>query len=123
MTKKENPKTFEGFKETKSLKKQKKSKEEHLKLKIKKLEEEVNLHKDLYLRKAAEFENYRKRTERNVSEIINNASENLIKELLPVTDDFQRTINAVDEFKDCDSIRAAVELIYNKFIKIMDNYE
>ena len=54
---------------------------------------EINVDfKDKYIRLYSEFENYRKRTAKEKIDIITNASENVIKEILPVVDDFERAI-------------------------------
>lgn len=106
--------------DTNLIKKAKKQKDSIYKKRIKKLEEEVQLYKDHLLRKAAEFDNYKKRTEKNIADIINNASENLIKELLPVVDDCERTISAMQNTEHCDTLNSAIEMIYNKLIKILE---
>lgn len=101
-------------------KKAKKQKENIYKLKIKKLEDEVQLYKEQLLRKAAEFDNYKKRTEKNISDIITNASENLIKELLPVLDDCERTLDAMKDMQQCDTLNSAVKMIYDKLLKTLE---
>ena len=72
---------------------------------------------DQFLRKAAEFDNYKKRTQREISEIIINANENLIKSLLPVLDDLERSLETQ---KDNDSAFIdGIQLIYSKLIKLL----
>src|ERR1700690_2068577 len=62
--------------------------------KIVELESAVNQFKDQLLRKAAEFENYKKRTETDYASIIRFSTEELIGKLLPVLDDFERSLKA-----------------------------
>ncbi|MDR3235379.1 MAG: nucleotide exchange factor GrpE [Prevotellaceae bacterium] len=74
-----------------------------------------------YLRLAAEFDNYRKRTARERLEFMMTAGEDLICGLLPVIDDFERAIKAIDETDDAKAIREGVELIYNKLFKYLES--
>jgi len=96
-----------------------KKKEKEYKDKIKKLEEETTFYKDQMLRKAAEFDNYKKRVERDILNITEHASEKLIRELLPVIDDIERTLKAKKDFKKAESVYSALEMIYNKLMKIL----
>lgn len=70
---------------------------------------------DKFLRLFAEFDNFRKRTAVEKSDILKNGSEKAIKSMLPIVDDFERAIKAL---KDTDQAVAleGVELIYNKFM-------
>ena len=83
---------------------------------------EVNVDfKDKYIRLYSEFENYRKRTAKEKIEIINNASENVIKEILPIVDDFERAILNNKDVSDAENIKEGLELIYNKLNKTLAN--
>ena len=73
--------------------------------------------KDQYLRKAAEFENYRKRTIKEKSELILNGAESTVKAILPVLDDFERAI--ADGTDDAKAIKEGMTLIFNKFVKTL----
>ena len=75
---------------------------------------------DQYLRLAAEFDNFRKRTLKEKSELIKNAAEGAMKDLLPVLDDFERAIQATSESNDVESIKEGDNLIYNKFVKYLE---
>jgi len=107
-----------------SKKKPKKTKEqkiiEELKNNISELEETVNQLKDQSLRKAAEFENYKRRTEKEFLAHLEFATEGLITELLPVIDDFERSIEHASKSENTDSLKEGVELIYKKFIGILE---
>jgi molecular chaperone GrpE len=70
---------------------------------------------DKYLRLSAEFDNYRKRTLKEKSELIRIANEDLLKDVLPVVDDFERGISIIDKSQDLDALRTGIHLIYSKF--------
>ena len=81
---------------------------------------EVNLdYKDKFIRLYSEYENYRKRTAKEKIDILTNASENVIKDLLPVVDDFERAIANNDKIEDIEAIKEGFGLIYNKFYKTL----
>ena len=83
---------------------------------------EINVDfKDKYIRLYSEFENYRKRTAKEKIDIITNASENLLKEILPVVDDFERAIINNKEVKEAKTIKEGFELIHNKLYKTLTN--
>lgn len=75
--------------------------------------------KDKYLRLYAEFENFRTRSSREKMALISTATEGLMKELLPVMDDFERSLKAMDTAGDVDSLREGVQLVYHKFSGIL----
>ena len=93
-----------------------------LSAKIAELEQGVTQYKDQLLRKAAEFENYKKRTENDYGSIIKYSNEDLISKLLPVVDDFERSLKALQKNKPAadDVFARALELIYNKLLKILE---
>ena len=68
-----------------------------------------------YLLLMAEFDNFRKRTLREKSELIKNGGENCMKAILPVIDDFERGLAAVEESNDLAAVKEGMSLIYNKF--------
>ena len=83
---------------------------------------EINIDfKDKYVRLYSEFENYRKRTAREKIDIITNASENLLKEIIPILDDFERAIENNEKVEETATIKEGFELIYNKIYKILKN--
>jgi molecular chaperone GrpE len=75
--------------------------------------------KDKYLRLYAEFENFRTRTSREKVALISTASEGLMKDLLPVLDDFERSLKAMETAADVQSLREGVELVFHKFTGIL----
>ncbi len=87
---------------------------------IEELEKEVAELKDKLLRRAAEFENYKRRTENDQLNLFKYAAESFIIRLLPVVDDFERSLQHIDSSKDVDSIKQGVKLIYDKLMKVLD---
>ena len=67
----------------------------------------------------AEFDNFRKRTLKEKSEIIKNAGENVLKGLLPIMDDFERGLKAAETTDDSAAMKEGMSLIYNKLKKYL----
>ena len=74
--------------------------------------------KDKYIRLVAEFENYKKRTLKEKSELILNGSEKTVAGILPILDDFERA--TADKTADPQAIKEGFELIYKKFLKALE---
>ena len=79
-------------------------------IEIERLERELDELRDIHLRKLAEFDNFRKRTERERIEIRRFANEELMRELLPVLDNFERALHHGPE-ADADAFQEGVEMI------------
>ncbi|MCD7972603.1 MAG: nucleotide exchange factor GrpE [Candidatus Azobacteroides sp.] len=77
--------------------------------------------KDSYLRLMAEFDNYRKRTLREKSEMLKSAGENIITALFPIVDDFERALEVMQTSDDIDANRKGTELIYEKFLSFLSS--
>ena len=75
---------------------------------------------DKYLRKVAEFDNYRKRTLKEKADLILNGGEKVITKILPVIDDFERAIANGQTTDDAQVLRDGLELIFKKFLKILE---
>lgn len=73
-----------------------------------------------YMFLMAEFDNFRKRTLKEKSEILRNGAESAMKGLLPIIDDFERGIAAIKESSDAEAVKEGMILIYNKFIKYLE---
>jgi len=69
---------------------------------------------DKYLRLYSEFDNYRKRTIKEKSDLIKTASEDVFKAILPIIDDFERAIKANENVNEANPIKEGINLIYNK---------
>ena len=63
----------------------------------------------------AEFDNYRKRTLKEKADLIKHASERVFIDILPLIDDFERALQAMDSADDVNAVKEGVKLIYNKF--------
>lgn len=74
---------------------------------------------DKYLRSLAEFDNYRKRTLKEKAELILNGGEKVITALLPVLDDMERALKTMENAEDVAAVRTGIELIFQKFVKIL----
>ena len=85
------------------------------------LQSEVSESRDKYLRLAAEFDNYRKRTLREKSELIQTAGESLLIDILPVIDDFERGLEQASKTEDMDAVRTGMGLIYSKLKDFLTN--
>lgn len=70
---------------------------------------------DKHLRLQAEFDNYRKRTLKEKMDLTKTAGEKLIKDILPVMDDFERAMDTLDQAEDIASVKEGLHLIYSKF--------
>lgn len=86
---------------------------------LKKAQQEVEELKKALLYKTAEFENYRKRTMKEKTELILNGGEKTISAILPVLDDFERAL--ADKSEDPKAIKEGVQMIFNKFIKTLED--
>lgn len=83
--------------------------------KIQEFQEKIQEVHDKYLRLSAEFDNYRKRTLKEKAEMIKTASEDLLIRILPVVDDMERGLAAVNASQDMDALKQGMNLIYGRF--------
>lgn len=86
------------------------SKEENLK-------EELKAWEDKYLRLYSEFENFRKRTQKEKADLISSSKGDTFKLILPILDDFDRALKSINEAEDINSLKEGVELIHSKIVK------
>ena len=82
--------------------------------------EQIEQAKKEYMFLLAEFDNFRKRTIKEKADIIKNASEKAMTDLLPVIDDMERAMQAIEASDNIDSAKEGINLIYNKFIKYLE---
>ncbi len=87
---------------------------------LEKAQAELAEMKNQLLYKAAEFENYRKRTLKERAELILNGGEKVITAILPVLDDMERAISNGSKTEDPQVLREGMELIYQKFVKTLE---
>lgn len=92
-----------------------------LETQVEDLQKQVEKEKRDYMFLMADFDNFRKRTLREKSEIIRNAGENVLKGLLPIVDDFERGLKASEGVEDATSVAEGMQLIYNKLVKYLES--
>ncbi|ALJ04410.1 molecular chaperone GrpE [Pseudalgibacter alginicilyticus] len=85
-----------------------------------KLQTELKQEKDKFLRLFAEFENYKRRTSKERIELFSTASEDVMKTMLPVLDDFERALSHIEEDKEAEELRKGVMLIYQKLVSTLE---
>lgn len=76
---------------------------------------------DAHLRLMADFDNYRKRNIKEKADLIKNASERIVVDLLPVVDNFERALQSMEKAEDVAAVREGVELIYNQVMGLLKN--
>ena len=89
---------------------------ETLQAKVAELEARVAELEDLKLRQMAEFDNFRRRTNKEKLELMATAGERIFKDMLPLVDDFERAKVAMEKTDDIEAVRQGIELIYSKFV-------
>lgn len=87
---------------------------------VDKLKAEVAEAKDKYLRLYSEFENFRRRNAKERIELIGSATKELIQDLVPVVDDFERALKSMEEKEEMAPAKEGTDLIYNKFKKVLE---
>ncbi|TNJ42872.1 nucleotide exchange factor GrpE [Tamlana fucoidanivorans] len=85
-----------------------------------KLEADLKQEKDKFLRLFAEFENYKRRTAKERIELFATASEGVMKNLLPILDDFERALSHIEDDKEAEELRKGVLLIYQKLVSTLE---
>jgi molecular chaperone GrpE len=85
------------------------------------LEKQLDEMKDKYLRQVAEFDNYRKRTLKEKTELILNGGEKVITALLPIMDDFERAQQNMEKANDIKALKEGVDLIFQKLQKVLES--
>lgn len=88
-----------------------------------KAQERIAELEDKNLRMMAEFDNYRRRTNKEKLELMATAGERIFKEMLPLVDDFERAVAVMDKTNDIDAVREGIKLIQQKFISFLDKQD
>lgn len=96
------------------------TKNEELEQKIADLEAENSDLKDQYLRKQADFENFRKRMFREKEDAIKYANSSLLEDLITIIDDFERAIKASSSAQDVESFKTGIEMIEKQFVGLLE---
>ncbi|NOQ24224.1 MAG: nucleotide exchange factor GrpE [Bacteroidales bacterium] len=116
--KKQQTKTKAAKKPSDSAEDKKKTEKTETKVekKVEKTDKEIIVElNDKYLRLAAEFDNYRKRTLKERMDLMKSAGEDILINIIPVMDDFERGLEVIDKAKEISAVKEGVQLIYNKF--------
>ena len=79
------------------------------------LKQEIGELKDKYIRLYSEFDNYKKRTTKERIELFKTAGQDILTSLLPIIDDFERTMKSTESSDDLKAIKEGIKLVYNKF--------
>jgi molecular chaperone GrpE len=93
---------------------------EQLRRELEEAARSAEAYKDQFLRKAAEFENYKRRSETEYLNTVRNANEGLITALLPIVEDLTRSLKSGSKETDGEAFYRGVELIYQKLMKILE---
>lgn len=75
-----------------------------------------------YLRLFADFDNYRKRTLKEKADIVKSGGEKVLKDIIPLIDDFERAIAALHKSDNREAILEGIDLIYNKFLNFLQQH-
>jgi len=94
--------------------------EEKLTKELEEIKKELAAKEDKYLRLSAEFDNYRKRNIKEKADLILNGGEKSFVAILPILDDMERALETIEKSEDISAIKEGMQLIYTKFIKILD---
>lgn len=93
---------------------------EELKAQLDEARSALEKEKKEYLFLMADFDNFRKRTIKEKSDLIRNGAESAMKGLLPIIDDFERGLDAIGSSTDAETVKEGMTLIYNKFVKYLE---
>ncbi|MFN3529358.1 MAG: nucleotide exchange factor GrpE [Bacteroidia bacterium] len=88
---------------------------------LERLKSELEEIQQKYLYLLSEFENFKRRNARERIDLFKTASKDLMLELLPVMDDFERGLQAMEVAQDVSAVKTGVELVYNKFKHVLTN--
>jgi molecular chaperone GrpE len=84
------------------------------------LQDELVKEKDKFMRLFAEFENYKKRTNRERIELFKTAGQEVMTAMLPILDDFERALAHIEDDKEAEELRKGVLLIYQKLLTTLE---
>lgn len=84
-------------------------------------EEKFNEMNDRYVRLYAEFDNFRRRTQKERIELMSSANAGILKDLIPVLDDFERALIVNETASEIDSVKEGFSLIYNKYKGVLES--
>jgi molecular chaperone GrpE len=97
----------------------KKNKEDKLKMELEEIKEKSEKIHDDYLRLFSEFDNFRKRKNKEIADLYITAGEKIVLAILPIIDDFERALQHAGDSDEALAHKEGMELIYNKFLNIL----
>jgi molecular chaperone GrpE len=106
-------------KKSKKSKAKKETKEQKLQRELDELNEKYAQLNDDYLRLFSEFDNFRKRKNKEITDLYATAGEKMVLAILPTIDDFERALQHIGDSEEAQAHREGLELIYNKFLNIL----
>jgi len=118
MTEKENPEELDGLTNNQTEEVQEESQNDN----VTDWEGKYNELNDSYLRLNAEFDNYRKRTLKEKSELLKSGSERVLLDIISVVDDFERALENITKTEDVEAVKEGVDLIYTKFTNFLTRH-
>ena len=92
----------------------------HMQKELNDAESQTQIAIDKMMRLAADFDNYKKRNAKEYENIRKYAAENIIKELIPIVDNFERAIESANESKDVNSLLGGIKLILNQMMNLLE---
>ena len=87
------------------------------------LKERIAELEDKNLRMMAEFDNFRRRTNKEKLDLMATAGERIFVEMLPLVDDFERAVAVMDKTNDIDAVREGIKLIQQKFLSLLEKQD
>lgn len=96
--------------------------EEELKKHLEEKTKEAEANYNKFLRACADFENYKKRVEKEKGELINFSNERLLKELIPVVDNLERAIDHIEEESDLSAIKEGIKLVRDNLLAVLKKF-
>lgn len=96
------------------------TREEQLEAQVEALKKQVSELEDIKLRQMAEFDNFRRRTNREKLELMATAGEGIFTDMLPLIDDLERAMQMIDKYEDINAMKEGVQMIYRKFLGFLE---
>ncbi len=87
------------------------------------LQDQLDDMKDKYMRQVAEFDNFRKRTEKEKAQMFDNGAASVLTKVLPVVDNFERGLSIIPEDKKDDSFVQGMDMIYKQVLKFLEDMD
>lgn len=90
---------------------------------VEELQSQIADLEEIKLRQMAEFENYRRRTQKEKLELMDNAGERIFTDMLPLVDDMERALGAANKYENMAALQEGLEMIYQKYLKFLTDHK